>query len=92
MADMYLEPVSVRVTNPNLNVGVLDVPDSYPKVVLYDDKKAVKNVREINHDIYQVQQHPNPDKNRKVPKGVWFILASTAIAGIVLFVKFFVKK
>ena len=92
MADVYVEPVSVRVTNPNLNVGVLDVPDSHPKVTLFDDKKASKDVREVNHDVYMVQRHNDPTKKRKVPRGVWFILACTAIAGVVFIVKHFVKK
>ena len=92
MADVYLEPVSVRVSNPNLNVGLLDAPDSHPKVTLFDDKKASKDVREINHDVYVVQRHNDPTKKRKVPRGVWFILASIATAGIVMFFKHFVKK
>lgn len=92
MADMYLEPVSVRVTNPNLHVGVLDAPDSHPKVILFDDKKVSKDVAQINHDVYVAQSHPSPTKNKKVPRGVLFLLASTLLAGIVIFVKQFVKK
>ena len=92
MVDIYLEPVSVRVTNPNLHVGVLDAPDSYKKVMLFDDKKASKDVAEINFDVYQAQRHPDPTKNRKIPKGVWFLLTTTALAGIIFIVKHFVKK
>ena len=92
MADVYIEPVSVRVTNPNLNVGVLDAPDKHPKVVLFDDKKASKDVQQVNHDVYAVQRHNDPTKKRKIPRGVWFILSALAIAGIVMFFKHFVKK
>ena len=91
MSDVYVEPVSVRVTNPNLNVGILDAPDSYRKVLLFDDKKASNEVRQLNQDIYDVRRHPDPTKNRKIPRGAWFILASAVIAVSVLFFKHFVK-
>lgn len=86
------QSVTITPLNPNLNVGVLDAPDSHPKVILYDDKKATKEIRQINNDVYEAQKHTNYTKNRKTPKGFWFLLSAAVLTGIVLFFKYFVKK
>lgn len=92
MNEISVEPVNVTVKNPNVNVGVLNAPDSHPKVILYDDKKAGREIRQINNDVYEAQKNASPTKNRKTPKGFWFILSAVALTAIVLFFKHFVKK
>lgn len=92
MAEVSIEPVRTTVMSPNLNVGVLEAPDEHPKVILYNDKKASAEIRQIHNDVYEAQKNASPTKNRKIPKGFWFLLSAAALTGIVLFFKHFVKK
>ena len=92
MSEVSIEPVNTTVINSGLNVGVLEAPDSHPKVVLYDDKKATREIRQINNDVYEAQKNASPTKNRKTPKGFWFILSAVVLTGVALFFKYFVKK
>ncbi|MBO7673183.1 hypothetical protein J6S88_07245 [bacterium] len=86
------QTVNITPIGRNLNVGVIDAPDSHPKVILYDAKKATKEIRQINNDVYEAQRNASPTKHRKTPKGFWFLLSAAVLTGIVLFFKHFVKK
>lgn len=92
MAVVCNESVNSHMKNPSLNVGVLKVPDSHPKVVLYSAREAEREYQQLQQDIYQNQSKYSYLDNKKTPKSVWFFLGLGGSFGLYKLVKFLIKK
>lgn len=78
--------------NPQWNVGVLNVPDSHPNVILYSARQAERDFRQMDMDIYQSQSKYSYLDNKKTPKSLWVLLGLGGSFGLYKFVRFLMKK
>lgn len=92
MAVVCNNPVNSQMKNPPLNVGVLNVPNSHPNVVLYSPRQAEHDFRQMEIDIYQNQSKHSYLDNKKTPKSLWVFLGLGGSFGLYKLVRFLMKK
>ena len=92
MTVVYSDSVNNHMKNPKWNVGVLNVPNSHPNVVLYSPSQAELDFNKMDFDIYQQRQKATPANKKKTPKSLWWFLGTgLAVAGFFI-VKYLMKK
>lgn len=84
-------PANKSMHYGQLNIGVLNPPDSIPKVTLYSEREADKRYHEMQFDIYEKQKHAKPPKRAKFPSILKYLGAIIGITGAVVFRKDIVK-
>lgn len=77
---------------PKWNVGVLNVPDSHPNVVLYSARQAEHDFRQLDMDIYQSAGKYSYLDNKKTPKSLWVFLGLGGSFGLYKLAKCLLKK
>ncbi len=85
-------PVNSHMKNPALNVGILNVPNSHPNVVLYSPSQAERDSQKMDLDIYQSRSKYSYLDNKKTPKSLWYFLGIGGSFGLYKLVKFLLKK
>ncbi|CDE60061.1 unknown [Fusobacterium sp. CAG:439] len=72
--------VNQNMKNPQLNVGVLNPPDSFNKPVLYSHVQASKDFGRLNQDIYTSMKNSETIEKHKTPKSVFAALGVGLLA------------
>ncbi len=81
-----------HMKNPKWSVGVLNVPNSHPNVVLYSPRKAEHDFRQMDQDIYESRGKYSYLDNKKTPKSLWVFLGLGGGFGLYKLVRFLMKK
>lgn len=92
MAVVCNDSVNSHMKNPALNVGVLNVPNSHPKVVLYSARQAEKDFQQMDLDIYQSRGKYSYLDSKQTPKSLWVFLGLGGSFGLYKLIKFLIKK
>ncbi len=86
------ESVNSHMKTPKWNVGVLNVPNSHPNVVLYSPQQAEREFNQMDVDIYQSRQKYSYLDNKKTPTSLWVLLGLGGSFGLYKLVRFLMKK
>ena len=82
MADSVVNHVAnTQVQKHPLNIGVLNPPNALYKPVLYSDKEANSNFKQISKDIYDKEHSKGFQDKRKTPLSVILTLVAAAAGG-----------
>ncbi|MCM1010605.1 MAG: hypothetical protein NC390_06995 [Fusobacterium sp.] len=92
MAVVCSDSVNSHMKNPKWSVGVLNVPNSHPNVVLYSPRQAEHDFRQMDMDIYQNSSKYSYLDNKKTPKSLWVFLGLGGSFGIYKLIKCLMKK
>ncbi len=92
MAVVCNDSVNSHMKNPTLHVGVLNVPDSHPNVVLYNPRQAERDFQQMEIDIYEGRNKYSYLDNKKTPKPVLVILGLAGSFGLYKLIRFLMKK
>ena len=84
--------VNAHMKNPQWNVGVLNVPDSHPSTVLYNDRQAEHDFHEMDVDIYEARQKYSGTDNKKFPKVLLWLGGIIGAFGLYKLARFLMKK
>lgn len=91
MTVVYTE-ANPHMKTPQWHVGVLNVPDSHPNVVLYSPRQAERDFNAMGLDIYQREQKATPANQLKTPKSLWWFLGTGLVTAGFFLVKYLMKK
>lgn len=80
-------PANKSMHYGQLNVGVLNPPNSIPKATLYSEKDAIRRYHQMEYDIYQEQKHAKPPEKGKFPDILKCLGALISITGTIIFRK-----
>ena len=75
------------VSSSQLNIGILNPPSRFQKVVLYSDSEASKQFNQINRDVCTLQKKVSFEETKKTPKSVFWIVGSTCALALGFLVK-----
>ncbi len=76
-----MESVSVNqhMKNTDFRVGVITPLDEFYKPVLYSDKEAGKQFKQLDNDIYESKKYVKKVNEKKTPKSVFVFLGIGAL-------------
>lgn len=67
--------------------GILNVPQSLPKKVIYSGTEAQKQYNEMQRDLYIGEKNAKEKEKHKFPKVLKILLGITGITSLILFRK-----
>lgn len=70
-----------------LNIGVLNPPDNFQKVVLYSDAEASQQFKQLNRDVCTLQKKVAFEETKKTPKSVFWIVGSACAVALGFLIK-----
>ncbi len=86
------EVVNSQMKIPKWQVGVLNVPNSHPNVVLYSPGQAERDFNRMDVDIYRLRQNYSKLDDKKTPTSLWVLLGLGGSFGLYKLVRFLMRK
>ena len=84
MVEQIDNPANRSMHYGKTNIGILNPPNSFPKVQLYSYNEGIKAYNEMQQDLYIKEKQAKPPEFHKFPTVLKIIIGGISIASAVI--------